>query len=602
LASWIVLGGVPPPGTAIASSVRPPLPRLAPPALRARQEPDGGWWLAHGQDLRPLPPTVLERLVHWAAVAPARPFLAEREANGVWREIGYGAAAARVAGLAAALARRRRPGQCLAIVAANNVEHGLLRLAAMQANWPFVPVSPAYLRDGGGPRLAAVRSLIEPTLWVVEEGTPMGALGGAAVVKLQELAGEAAVGERFAPGAAIPDDPAVIFLTSGSSGAPKAVLTTHRMICAVQQGYAQVWPFLAEHPPVLLDWLPWHHTFGGNDNLHKVLWHGGTLFIDDGGPTATGFERSLANLAEVRPTLYPNVPAAIERLLPALEADERLRDAVFGRLDLVFIAGAGLGLESFRRLRALAETAASRSGRQTAIVSGYGCTEAGSSICIGHRPIEAPDQVGPPLPGLELRLVPLEGRLEVRLRGPGVTPGYWRAPELTAPAFDELGFYRTGDAALLVEPERPELGLRFDGRLQDDFKLTSGTRVAAGLLRTRLMAQLADRGLQDILIVGEGRPIPGAIGFPVPGRAGGVDTRAIAAVLRAWNAEARGSSERIGRFLLVDRPADAASGEVTDKGQLSRPVILRRRPDLLARLFADPPPEEVVVLADATSG
>ncbi|HET6521588.1 MAG TPA: AMP-binding protein, partial [Geminicoccaceae bacterium] len=410
-----------------------------------------------------------------------------------------------------------------------------------------------------------------------------------------------------------PDTVAAVFFTSGSTGRPKGVVTTQRMICANQQAIAQVWPFLAESPPVLLDWLPWHHTFGGNDNLHKMLWHGGALYIDRGRPTPERFGESAANLREVAPTLYINVPRGLELLLPWLERDAELRGSFFRRLDLLFFAGAALPAHVWDRFLALARDHAARTGRRPAFVSGYGSTEAGSTVCLGHAPSDRPDAIGLPLPGFDLHLVPVGAKLEVRVRGPNVTPGYWRRDDLTAAAFDAEGYYRTGDAVRFLDEADPSRGLLFDGRLADEFKLTSGTWVAAGQLRLGVLAACG-AAVQDAVVVGEGRTGAGLLAFAdlercralagpeadaLPGAAvvrhPAVRGR-FAADLARWNAAHPGSSERVVRAALIAEPPSADAGEVTDKGQLSRRAVIGRRADLVRRLYDDPPPPEVVAL------
>jgi feruloyl-CoA synthase len=398
-----------------------------------------------------------------------------------------------------------------------------------------------------------------------------------------------------------PDTLAAVFFTSGSTGAAKGVEVTQRMIAANQIGYEVVWPFLRRRPLLLLDWLPWHHTFGGNDNLHKAIWHGGSYYIDDGEPTPDGVARSLAALDdEVAPTIHLNVPKGLAALADRLECDATLFARFFARLDVIFCAGAAIDAALWRRLEDLVARARLDTGREIALVGGYGATEAGSTICIVHFPIDRPSAIGLPLPGMTARLVPSGGKLEMRIRGPAVTPGYWRDREATRAAFDAEGFWRSGDAVRFLDPDAPERGLVFDGRIAEDFKLASGSWVSVGPLRQALLATLAPL-VRDVLISGEGGTALGAILFldavacraamasdgAIPELARDPRLRAqLAARLAAHNRDHRASSMVIARAAIDPGEPSAAAGEISDKGSVNQRACLARRGAIVAALHA----------------
>jgi feruloyl-CoA synthase len=364
---------------------------------------------------------------------------------------------------------------------------------------------------------------------------------------------------------------------------------------------AQVWPFLAGEPPVLLDWLPWSHTFGGNQNVNMVLTHGGTLWIDDGRPAGNLIGRTLRNLAEVSPTIHFNVPAGYGLLVPALEADPGLAERFFARLRLVFYAGSALPQALWDRIEALAGAA----GRPIPMTTSWGCTETAPAATSAHFASQRSDCIGVPLPGVDLRLVPSGGKTEIRVRGPNVTPGYYRNDQATAAAFDEEGFYQTGDAGCLVDPANPGAGVAFDGRISEDFKLATGTWVSVGTLRTALLSA-SDGLLSDAVIAGHDGPYAAALAWLNPARAaplaaalfqtgpaGLIDSppvrAACAQALDRLNAGATGSSQRVQRLLLLADPPSLDHGEITDKGYLNQRAILDRRQSQVSLLLADPP-------------
>jgi feruloyl-CoA synthase len=411
--------------------------------------------------------------------------------------------------------------------------------------------------------------------------------------------------------AAVDGDTVAKFLfTSGSTQAPKAVVNTHRMLCSNQQMYAQCYPFLEQVPPVLVDWLPWHHTAGGNSNLGLVLRNGGTLYIDEGKPTPEGMAETVANLREISPTAIYTVPKGLEMLTQQLAQDAALRETVFRELRLVFAAGAAMPQAVIEAFDALAVQTL---GCRVPMTMGLGMTETAPFAISHHRPGWQAGVIGLPAPGLELKLVPVGDKLEVRYRGPSITPGYWRQPELLVDAFDEEGYLRSGDAAVFIEPTRPEGGLLFDGRIAEDFKLISGTWVSVSAVRARALAA-ALPVVHDVVLTGDGRDSLGLLVFLAPGAAQltpelgpGAPLAALAShtAVRAWAqrwldtlaAAGTGSSNRVTRLLLLDDAPAAAAGEVTDKGSLNQRAVLKRRAAAVEALYAENPPDPRVLRA-----
>jgi len=602
---------------------------LAPAEVEVCYHADGSLVLRSPSPLGPYPATLGDRLAHWAAVAPERVCLGERAGAG-WRTLGYGEVWTRVRRLGAALLGRglgpRRP---LLLLSDNAVDNALLQLAAMQVGVPAVPVSPAYsLVSQDLANLRHIAERVAPGLVYAADGAryagALAALAGSGrlmvvsaapgpgQLSLEELAeGPADLAAADAAHAATgPDTVAKILFTSGSTGLPKGVLNTQRMLCSNQQAIAQSWPFLRARPPVLVDWLPWHHTFGGNHNFNMVLYHGGSLYIDDGKPAPGLIERTAENLRAHPPSLYFNVPRGFDVLLPLLERDPALRRALFERLDLLFYAGAALPQHLWARLEAVAAQARAA---PLFMASAWGATETSPLITTVHFPIAHAGIIGLPAPGCEVKLVPREGKLELRARGPNITPGYVREPELSAAAFDADGWFLTGDAGRLADPADPRKGIVFDGRIAEDFKLTSGTWVNVGALRVAVLTAGAPL-IQDLVVAGEGQAEIGLLIFPslpgcraLAGEAAGPDAliadpelRArLVAALERHNAEHNASSRRIGRALLLAEPPALDAGEITDKGYVNQRAVLRRRAALVARLYAEPPGDEVLVLARA---
>ena len=546
--------------------------------------------------LAPFPRAVGEWLVHWARTSPDRVFLAER-AGEAWRKVTYAGALDAVRSIGEALlARGLSADRPVAILSDNSVDHALLALGAMHAGIPAAPISPAYsLMSKDHARLKGIFELLQPGLVYARDPAPFApALEavGARTTGIEELLAEKPGARIDAAFAAVgPDTVAKILFTSGSTGSPKGVINTHRMLCSNQQSWAQLWPFLEETPPVLCEWLPWNHTFGGNATFNMVLRNGGTMYVDGGKPAPGLVETTVRNLREVSPTLYFNVPRGFDLLLPYLESDADLRRSFFRNLDAVFYAGAALPQNLWARLEALA---VAENGGRLSMLSAWGSTETSPMATCVHYPIARAGVIGNPGPGTELKLVPSGTKLEVRVRGPNVTPGYWRRDDLTREAFDEEGFYRIGDAMKFVDPDDPAKGLAFDGRVAEDFKLMSGTWVHVGTVRVQLIAA-CDPLVQDAVITGHDREEMGALVFvnPAAAKALGLDTDGVRARLQAalgkLAAESTGTSTAPVRLLVMDEPPSIDANEITDKGYINQRAVLERRAAVVERLYSDAP-------------
>ncbi len=581
---------------------------------------DGSVRLVSPEPLGPHPLRFTEHLLRWAAERPAQPFLAQRAPAGTpgrpWRSISYAQTLAQVLPLAQALLdlglSAQRP---LLLLSGNDLEHALLMLAAMHVGVPAAPVSPSYaLLDPSAERVAhAVRLLTPGLVFAADADAFANAIGRAVpadvplVFTRGSLPGRSSQSFesllRTEPGAEVEaahrrvgaHTIAKFLFTSGSTQAPKAVINTHRMLCANQQMYAQCYPFLEQEPPVLVDWLPWHHTAGGNSNLGLVLRNGGTMYIDEGKPTEDGIAETVANLREVSPTAIYTVPKGLEMLAQRMEGDAPLRDAVFRRLRLIFAAGAAMPQSVIERIDTLALQAI---GCRVPMTMGLGMTETAPFAVSHHRPGWQQGVIGLPAPGLELKLAPVGDKREVRYRGPSVTPGYWRRDDLHADAFDEEGFLRSGDAAEFIDPANPGLGLRFDGRIAEDFKLISGTWVNVAALRARAMATALPH-VHDVVVTGDGRDSIGLLVFLAPAAGQLAQQPGVPLVddpgVRAWAqrwldalaAGGTGSSNRIVRAMLMAQPPSAAHGELTDKGSLNQRAVLKLRAELVDVLYAD---------------
>ncbi len=549
--------------------------------------------------------TVGDWLVRWAAEAPDRTFLAERRGDD-WFHLSYAEALELVRRAAQGLLDLGlHPTSPLMMLCDNSIEHALLAFGAMHVGIPVAPVSPAYaLLSQDHAKLRQITELLQPG--AVHVGNPeryaqaLAAIDGRAV-DFQVLTARPATPAVDAARAKLtPDSVAKILFTSGSTGVPKGVINTHRMLTANQQQSLQVWPFLADEPPIVVDWLPWNHTFGGNYNLHMVLSNGGTMYIDAGKPAPALIETTLRNLRDVAPTMYFNVPRGFDLLLPHLEQDAALRRHFFSRCAFVFYAGAALPQSLWDRFIALARQ---ERGGDLALVSAWGSTETAPLCTAVHFAVDRAGVIGLPVPACEIKLVPAAGKLEARVRGPNVTPGYYKRDDLTEAAFDDEGFYRIGDALRFVDESVPRQGLAFDGRVAEDFKLRTGTWVHVGALRLQLIVA-CDPLLQDAVITGHDRDEVGALLFLNPAAAAALpgdvlQGRIADALARVASANGAGSAGRIARARVLTDPPRADAGEITDKGYVNQRAVLELRAGDVARLYADASGGEAIFPAGA---
>jgi feruloyl-CoA synthase len=589
---------------------------LGPTEVVLERRADGALLLRSPNRLAPWPERITDWLLHWAQQAPERVLLAQRAADGGWRTLSYAQALAGARAIGQALIARglsrERP---VAVLSGNDLEHALLQLGALMVGVPYAPVSPAYsLLSNDHAKLRHVLGLLTPGLVFAADGVAFGPAIAAAVSPGAELvlAQGRVPGRRATPFPDLaattptsdvdaahahvgPDTIAKFLFTSGSTGLPKAVINTQRMWCANQEMIRSVLAFLRDAPPVLVDWAPWHHTAAGNHDFGLVLANGGSYYIDEGKPLPGAIEATVRNLREIAPTFYFNVPKGFEALLPALRADEPLRRNFFSRLQMLWFAGAGVAQHVFDEIKTLA---AQTRGTAVPFGTGLGSTETAPMTLARTWDTDDASNMGVPPPGVELKLVPFEGKFEMRIKGPHISPGYWRQPELTAQAFDEEGWYRLGDAFVLADPADPSQGLLYRGRVAEDFKLATGTWVHVGPLRAALVAHFAPL-LRDVVVAGSGRDVPGALAFPdAQACAAFGDAGALRAELerrlRAFAQAATGSSNRIERLLMLDEPPSLDAGEATDKGSINQRAVLARRAALVESLYAEPPPPEVI--------
>ncbi|UJW84232.1 feruloyl-CoA synthase [Devosia sp. SL43] len=592
---------------------------------------NGTHYVRSQEALAPYPRAMTDRLAQWAASDPDRVFLADRGEDGAWRRLTYGEAHARVQSLAQVLVDAGLSAEHpLLILSGNEIEHALLGYAAMLAGVPHAPLSPAYsLVSKDFAKLRYIVELLEPGMVYASDGAKFGAAIAATIDPTTPLvvrrnppadrpAGlfDSLLATMPTPAVAAanavvtPDTIAKFLFTSGSTGMPKAVITTQRMLTCNQEMIRTALAFLADEPPVLVDWMPWNHVAGGSHNLGIALYNGGSFYIDDGSATPEGMKRTARNLSEIAPTLYFNVPKGYEFLVEHLSGNAALRDTFFSQLKVMQYAGASLAQHVWDGLDAAARAA---TGQRIRIITGYGSTETAPFAFTTTWTVDRAGLVGLPAAGMEIKLVPGDEKLELRLRGPNVTPGYWKQTDKTAEAFDEEGYYRIGDALKFADPDDLGKGFVFDGRVTEDFKLATGTWVNAGGVRIGAIG-VGTPLLRDVVLTGADRNFIGALIFPdleacrkvagLDAGASGADIVAHPAVRDAFQerfdalaAKATGSASHIARAVLLAAPPSIDAGEITDKGSINQRAVIAARAQAFADLYAEPAPTTVLTFA-----
>jgi feruloyl-CoA synthase len=601
------------------------------PAVTIDRRDDGTIYLRPKTALGDYPVRLTDRLHHWAKAEPNRVFMAERDAGRGWRQVTYAQLLASTRRIASALlARGLSAERPIVILSGNSIDHALLAFGALYAGIPFCPISPAYSlvsKDYG--KLGFAMKLLTPGLVFaadagkfadalranVPEGVEIvaahGSVSGRDVTMLDDLLATAEHPDLGAAHDAIgPETIAKFLLTSGSTGNPKAVINTQRMICANQVMIREAMAFLKDEPPVIVDWLPWNHTFGGNHNFGLTLFNGGSMYLDEGKPMPGGIEETVRNLREISPTVYFNVPKGYESLLPYLRDDKELRAKFFHRLHAMFFSGAALSPYVWNGLD---ELGVQEKGFRVPMLTGLGATETAPFFMSVRPDTSRSGHVGLPVSGNDAKLIPNNGKLEVRAKGPNVTPGYWRQPELTAAAFDDEGFYKFGDAIKPVDPNDFSAGFDFDGRIAEDFKLASGTWVSVGPLRARFVAAFAPM-VRDVVIAGINRDEVSALAvldldgcrlinpaLPPNDLAATASDPSIREAFRErlveFLATSTGSSTRITRAVMIATPLSIDRGEVTDKGSINQRAVLEHRAATIDEIYAPIPAAHVITLS-----
>ncbi|MGB0036513.1 MAG: feruloyl-CoA synthase [Candidatus Acidiferrales bacterium] len=573
------------------------------------------------EQLGPYPKILTDRVAHWAKVCPDKICIAKRVDGGDWSHLTFAQVFTAVRHIGQALLNRKlsvdRP---VLILSENDHEHLLLMLAGQHVGIPTAHLSPVYsLVSKDFAQLRHCINLLTPGLVFVADGeryrraiesvlpgnvelvvTSAPPLGRSTTLFSELAATRPSLAVEEAHARIDPDSVAKFLFTSGSTGHPKAVINTHRMLCSNQQMISQVFSFLQDEPPVIVDWLPWNHTFGGNHDIGVTLYNGGSFYIDDGKPGPGFIEETVRNLKEIATTIFLNVPKGYEDLLPFLRSDRQLRENFFSRLRLLFYAGAGLSQPVWDAYRALAQETC---GERMIMVTGLGSTETSPMAMQTTWETDQAGVIGIPVPGVEVKLAPVGDKLEARVRGPNITPGYWRQPELTKKAFDADGFYCFGDAVRFVDPDDVNKGFLFDGRINEDFKLSTGTWVSVGPLRARILGHFAPFA-RDVVIAGLNRDDVGIMIFAdhdacralcsglAPGSPAANILRHEAvraqflSLLESFAAVSTGSSNRVVRAVLLEEPPSVDSREITDKGSLNQRAVLERRAELVEELYA----------------
>ncbi len=601
--------------------------RLGQFAAAAEKLADGAMLVRSTLELGPYARSIVDALEAWARKTPDAVLIAERAGDG-WRKLTYREVLDRLAPLGQALLDAGvSPVRPLVIISGNGIEHFLLGLAAIWVGVPYAPVSPAYsLVSTDFGKLRHIANLLTPALVYASDGAKFAPALAAALPGVPLVVGSnppAGTARLFAELLATPVTPAVavahdaitadtvakVLFTSGSTGLPKGVMTTNRMMACNQEMIRSALRFFEDEPPVLLDWMPWNHVAGGSHNTGIAIYNGGSFYIDDGVPAPGRFAATLRNLKDVQPTYFTNVPKAYEYLVAALDDDHEARRNFFARLKLIQYAGASLSQHVFDGLDRMAR---SELGERVMIVTGYGSTETAPFAFTTTWPVERAGHIGLPAPGMTIKLVPNEGKLELRLKGPNVTPGYWRDPEKTAESFDEDGFYKIGDAVRPVDPNDITQGFIFDGRVSEDFKLSTGTWVNFAAVRAAVIGACAPL-IRDVVLTGLDRNFIGAMIFPdleACARHAGLAPETDAATLVAHPAvrskfvdsltalagRATGSSNHVARAVVLSTPPDIDKGEITDKGSINQRAVQAARPELVEALYSPEPGADIIDL------
>ncbi len=591
---------------------------FGPTATQKTAQADGTIRYKLVQPLGAFPDKLTHKLSYWADKEPNKVFMARRHSvTNSWEGLSYAETLQKVRSIAQYLLDLNfAAGETLVILSENSLEHALLALAAVHIGIPYSPVSPPYslVSDDLG-KLKHCLELMTPKVVFAQNGSVYAEalklvkrlFPEATIVTVDEtnevdfatlLSVEPTEAVETAHANVTPDTVAKVLFTSGSTGLPKGVINTQRMWCANLQQITQVFPFMESEPPVFVDWLPWNHTFGGNHNFGLTLYNGGTLYIDDGKPTPKGIETTVQNLRELSPTAYFNVPKGFEMLIPYFEKEPALREKFFKRLQILFYAGASLAQPVWNRLEELAEET---TGERVPIITGLGCTESGPSAMFANWAGSFSGLLGVPVAGMEVKLVPDGDKMEARYKAPNVTPGYWRQPELTEKAFDEEGYYKTGDAVKFVDETNPSKGLVFDGRIAEDFKLSTGTWVNVGVLKAKVLTA-GSPIVQDVVIAGLDREYVGAILFLNPeacrklaGLADDIPNEVaflhesvqqfIDEMLKELKTQATGSATLVAKAVIAIEPPSIDLGEITDKGSLNQRAVLKYRANLVEKLY-----------------
>jgi len=582
--------------------------------------PDGSILMRSTEVLEPTAHRLTGHLAHWAKVRPDKIFLAQpsRKISDEWESLTYSEVFKKVINISQALLNRNLTTQRpVVVLSGNSIEHALIALACLHVGIPFSALAPAYsLRSVEFDKLKHIFRLLTPGLVFVNDARqyeraleivagsaeivgitrPNGNLNFTPLSNLLETTDTHAVVEAHE--AIQPNSIAKILFTSGSTGIPKGVINTYENLTVNLQQIAQTFPFLRDEDLELVDWLPWNHTFGGNHNFGIALFNGGTFYIDDGNPTPEGIQRTVRNLKGRKPTTYFNVPKGFEMLLPFLRNDTSFRKDFFSRLKMLFYAGAGMAQHVWD---ALEELSVETTGKKIMIGTGLGCTESCPSALFASKPGGFSGLLGVPVPGLELKLVNQQGKLEARYRGKNIFPGYWRQPELTAQSFDDEGFYCTGDALQFVDENDPSKGMIFNGRIAEDFKLSTGTWVSVGVIKAQLIAE-GNGLIQDAVITGHDKAFVGAIIFPdlnycisrfkIKGEVTPATLaenpellKAVQTVLTRMARKSTGSSTLIKRATIADFSLSLDKGEITDKGSLNQHFILDNHADVVKKIY-----------------